>query len=507
MPRQVDLTTAVPGAGSLDLAATHETFLGTVATLVYNITTTPWSSNGYTVLPFWPSVMTLDDFATLNPATATNWRGETTVLSTRYDCKPAKSERGPIVKKDFTSMVNRLAPDYERLDTIFVHGTSKMLTNTLSSDDGCHYDIDSSPTLMVRGSRSINWARTLDPIYEVGMGFVPTQLGSSDPEAWIHVLGNQSTSPPQGNVTQPEYFNLLGEQIGPDGWLIRHNRSGACEYKDVILVESNLTDPSEFSNQDTSGNSNFTQRALICGLEVFMADMPVSITTSGRKFNISLDRDKFQRDKVPLSLPWLNLEDVLRLLHTSDWLPYVESQGLLTGRSAVLLAAQTNGTFDGIIHNEELPEKAERAVQEFLGQLVLSFVTTVGASETKQIPGQMTVMERRITVIDKVGVALAILFGVNIALLSIVLFTCNRNKRPLRLKHNPWTVSGAAELMIRSNWDMGLWKRLCIASHDGKESYAENKAYGKEDIKIEECEISSEFEGSILNLHLFYNIC
>ena len=503
MSRGVNFTSAALGPGPLNLTATHETFLATISSLLYNITSSPWTYDGYTVFPFWPYEMSFDSFSKLDPNATTNWEAVTAVVGTLYNCIPAKSDRGPMVEKNITSMTQWFShsPNSSHLTEFrgLVNGTSKMLTNMISLENGCRYQIDSSPSLVAHKTKVVNWGQTSGSIYEIGMP-MDDQHPSSDPTAWIYFPDPQYTTSGIVEFGQTMIELLSGEKIGPNGWLIRHNRTGDCDGKDLILVESIPYHPWDFSNQYQKNGSNFTQRALMGSLEVSIAHLPVSVTAIGRTLNVSFDKSQFQQDKVQLLSTLLNVSNVLELFHASDWVPYVEQQSILAGKSATLLAAQTNGTFDGLVYDEKLAEKAERAVQQFLGQLLLLSITREGIPEATQIQGSMAMTTKRIIVIKGVGIALALLFGLNATLLIIILCTCNRTKRPLQLKHNPWTVSGAADFIVASNLDMGLWGRLWSRTHEEMALHLIGRSYGTVDFKIQEC-AASEIEGDSHSPH------
>ncbi|KAJ4293480.1 hypothetical protein N0V90_008763 [Kalmusia sp. IMI 367209] len=456
----VQLQKRVPKANSpLQLNASPDVFLGTTGALIYNSSVDPWTLGAYTVLPFWPEG---SDTATMLEGGEHNkkqsWKTTTSVFRTQYRCISMDTKITLNNTKHFSTRGYRFNTTTAKKIWSMVNGTSKMDTTVLSSTDGCSYQIDMSPTLMVNRLRSAVWGRAADPLYDIGMGFSPDQDAMNKTQGWIYSPG--------------PYAYTLDTVIDFKSPLLRHNRSAACVDKDIIHLSTELVDPDA-----ESFRKNYSQKAWECQLDISTADIPVTLLLSEDGSELTFDHHEFSQKESLIGHDLLNNSDVRRILHQSNWLSYLNPAIFKTDRSALLLSAEYDYEFDRMISDNALPDKLQSTVETFFAALLQSSLAVEGASETEATSGINTMVKPRVEVFEGTGIALSILYGLCALLLAALAWQCTASHRSLNLTSNPSTTEGVTDLVATGHWDKASWKPLFIASTEETERFLRSKIY------------------------------
>jgi hypothetical protein len=458
--RQLQLTKRMlPVSAPVTLQATPDTFLGTTSSLLYNLSISPWTIDEYTVLPFWPEGEDPDAFLNRTDYNKTEtWEAVTSIFKTEYRCSIMTVSTSFNNTKRFTATGT---PDRTKTlhpPTMLVNGTSKMDTTLLGSDDGCQYQFDMAPTLMTNRVSSVSWARADSSLYDIGMSWASDMDVRNTSGSWIYTPGNESYS--------------LDKSIGPTSPYLRFNSSSECTGKDIMILSTEL-----FVSSGQPFLPNYTQKAWECELSITTAALPVTMVLGGNPSSITFDRDAFSRTQVAVAENALNLTDVRVILHSSNWLSYLDPATFSADRSALLLSAEYGYDFDAMMSAEDLPSRAQKTVESFFAALVQTSLSLKGASDEQSISGESTTETTRIKVLQGVGVALAVLFGLNACLLAALAWQCTSTHRPLNLASNPSTTEGVIDLIAAGHWDKEIWKPLSIASREELERSLRAKSY------------------------------
>jgi hypothetical protein len=339
---------------------------------------------------------------------------------------------------------------------VIVNGTSKMDTTILSSDDGCQYQTDVAPTLMLNRVNSVVWGRASDSLYSVGVSWSDVHDPSPDPNDWIYIPFNTTS-----NETTSNTRYSLERTISSKSPFVRYNSSGACERTDIVLMGTVLfTDPEE------PFMSNYTQKAWACELEVGTADLPVTISMARNTINVTFSHSDFDQNRVKVGDDMLNMTEARRLLHQSEWLPYLSPATFLSDRSALLLTAEYGYDFTTMLADDDMPVKLQNTTQAFFAELLQSAFSQNSDWTEKTLSGENIAQRERVRVLRGVGIAIAVIFALNACLLAVLARQCLTTNRPLNLTTNPSTTEGAADLVIGGHWDREAWKAFFIASKE-----------------------------------------
>jgi hypothetical protein len=147
VPQSVDFFRLAPQAGSsLPIEADRATHFRTIANLLQNVSTSPWITDEYTILPFWPASLKEEPINTLPTDSSQNWQGETTMFKAELSC-------------------TQMTVEAERTGQFIIEkedgaGASDAVSIIWSSPNGCKYGLAASMNLFNEGGGSWSNAST-----------------------------------------------------------------------------------------------------------------------------------------------------------------------------------------------------------------------------------------------------------------------------------------------------------------------------------------------------------
>ena len=145
VPQSVDFFGLAPQSGSpLPIEADRTTHFRTIANLLQNVSTSPWITDEYTILPFWPASLHADPINTLPTDSSQKWEGETTMFKTELSCTQMK------VEAEHTGQFV-IQKGYAPSDAVSI---------IWSSPNGCRYGLVASMDLFNEGGGSWSNAST-----------------------------------------------------------------------------------------------------------------------------------------------------------------------------------------------------------------------------------------------------------------------------------------------------------------------------------------------------------
>lgn len=87
VPQSTDFYRLVPSTNSpLPINADSTTHFRTIANLLQNVSTSPWITDNYTILPFWPTTLHDNPINTLPTDSNQKWQAETTMFKSELSC-------------------------------------------------------------------------------------------------------------------------------------------------------------------------------------------------------------------------------------------------------------------------------------------------------------------------------------------------------------------------------------------------------------------------------------
>ncbi|KAJ4294300.1 hypothetical protein N0V90_007990 [Kalmusia sp. IMI 367209] len=397
--RPYEMTRLTSREGStLKPSVQRDTYFRTTGAILQNVTTSPWISDEYVILPFWPSGSTSSPWDAQFPSTPQTWQAETTVFRNDLQC----------------SRLDLAATDVQHLNYEVRNITQwyDLISVRLENDSGCKYNLTFN-------------ASDLGPHSAVG-----------------------SWSDPDKLVKEYSYFKALDK---PD-WKPIYNDK--CLGDEVIIMSTEWL-PWDFifsTNKTTEILANLTMSSYLCQSSHTMAVTPVRVSTSASEFNVDFDIEAFNKAQQKVSSDVLNISQFVELYTDPDWYTYIPtSLESMTGNTVsgalALLATQYDFDYSKMMNDTKLPEQAARVQRRHFGELLRSSLDVQGASQNNGIVGSRMVSERRITVRMEAAAALvALLVFCFFTMLGIVWLSSIR-RRPLHLKYEPATVLGTVSLV------------------------------------------------------------
>ncbi|KAF3386640.1 hypothetical protein F1880_000487 [Penicillium rolfsii] len=160
IPKSMDFLTLAPAAGSpLPLNADRTTHFRTIANLLRNVSTSPWITDEYTILPFWPAELDTAPVTSLPTNSTQKWTAETVMFKSDLTCTPMKLEKKASGSITYTK-------DYAPIES----------NSTIwSSPDGCRYGMSVSTDFWSVGGGS--WSDASNFYY------APAAMGQGGGEA------------------------------------------------------------------------------------------------------------------------------------------------------------------------------------------------------------------------------------------------------------------------------------------------------------------------------------
>lgn len=144
VPAKTNFHGLSPAVGSaLPINADRATNFRTIANLLQNVSTSPWITDNYTILPFWPASLKDAPITSLPSTSSQKWRAETTMFRSELSCTRMTVESQTHVRQGF----QKYAP-VDAISTIW------------SSADGCKYGLSVDKNFFVIGGGSWSDAST-----------------------------------------------------------------------------------------------------------------------------------------------------------------------------------------------------------------------------------------------------------------------------------------------------------------------------------------------------------
>ncbi|KAJ5103832.1 hypothetical protein N7532_004361 [Penicillium argentinense] len=142
VPKSTAFTSLVPTKDSpLSLDSDRATHFRTIANLLQNVSTSPWITDEYTILPFWPTDMQNVPIKSLPTSPSQKWEAETVMFKSQFNCTQMKLDRQTSV-----------SPKYGLL------GKLPSISTIWSSSDGCKYGLTVETSFFEDGGGS--WSDT-----------------------------------------------------------------------------------------------------------------------------------------------------------------------------------------------------------------------------------------------------------------------------------------------------------------------------------------------------------
>ncbi|KAF2016569.1 hypothetical protein BU24DRAFT_205296 [Aaosphaeria arxii CBS 175.79] len=377
-------------------------YLHTIGHMLQNVTTSPWISDEYSVLPFWPIEIDRPSGSRF-PDLRETWEAESLVFQSDLVCEDLKLTSGPLMM-NYTHYVEYYFEN-KTLNTNFTM-SQDLVSLLLETDSGCKF------------------------------GFSYPRFDSIDSYPgsvfWTDVARMNVESMSSGCIYTNECKSAQKSQL--------LNHTSECTPGEVMfMMTANSTNPrTKIAGQ-------------LCRPHFYVATLPVTVSIDNTATVFTFDEASFLQARSPIGYDIANISTFQSEFLNSTWDAHLKSVSKfaqtrpLLGGPARLLAAQYGFNASEVLRDTGMIEKASRLKQRAFGQALLSSLD--GISTTAQIDGRVFTVRRRIVVNEAVALTLEVVLGSIVCLLVVVFWFSRSHRRPLGLAEDPAFTNTVASLI------------------------------------------------------------
>jgi hypothetical protein len=430
---------AVPaGEAPPNFRTDRSTFLRTTTALLQNYSSSPWVTDDYFILPFWPS--DLGDIQ-WSPKTSSPqvWIAETHVFRADLQCSKLELSR--------TNVYERSPTTYESMQSPYESNREEpkylLLSMQLQSKAGCTYNL----TFNASSSPSSAWAP--EPKWPPIIRQYTTGLGS-----WADI----------NRFSRRDGFDydariVLGEK---------------CHEDESIILSTEWCSPDSDCNR-IAGNVSAVGYACSSGYSV--AKMSVQATLTETSFVVKFDEDEFRKISNEQSSNILDLARIRPVTMASDFYNFVPQSTVFQNLgydkdsiqppfqgAASLLSTLYSQNLTAMIEDPDLPHKAARMRRRFFAEMLQTTFNTPETLSDEAIRGAKIMSERRVLVSMPVAMVVCSLSFVSFSLLIVILWHIGSGRRQLNSLYNLNTIAGVVFLIAENHAVLTKFKELSHCS-------------------------------------------
>jgi hypothetical protein len=378
---------ALNNASTLVPRTNRATYLRTTGAILQNYSTSPWVTNEYTILPFWPeNLSTVKSPWNYRSPSAELWEAETIVFRSDLDCTELH-----LKTKDL---------GFEKDESVQSDTYGNYLASVLfESDAGCQVNLSTNATSL--------WTSAF--------------LMAKDWALWT-------------DIDHLLVANSYGEEPS-----LKHNDK--CSHDSLILLSTPWW--TDLKGHDTEFLPNMTMKAYGCDSVHTMAEISVRAEVTETDLTIHFDEENFDRVSHPVPSSVIDLAKLRNIYTDVAWGEYLpqktfndESLPLVPG-AAALLGVDHRFNVTAMMADRDLVKTAARLRRRFFNEIVETSLQYPGASRPEIASGTVTVSSRRVLVNEQVALALFALLTVSFGMLLAVLWFTRLDVRPIGMYRDP----------------------------------------------------------------------
>lgn len=387
VPKSADFLQLTPATKSpLPIDADRSTHFRTIANLLQNVSTSPWITDEYTILPVWPAELQEAPITSLPSSSSQTWEAETTMFKTEFSCTQM-------------SVDHETFPDVQYSKDGIKYGATPSVSIIWSSPGGCKYGLSVDKTFFNMGGGSWSDASTFyyatsSLYYDSGSPLFTTNMTEECKNKEILIM--------------------------TDSW----KKSGAgytAQLCDTKYYMANVTTSIGLMGDDPNISFNETD------FEANKVSIPDTLVNTTEFRNLTLDSNW---PTYMISILWSNTA--------------------LLGGPSILLGALYDYNMTALINDPNWVSSAAKAKQRYFGEVLQAALSHQGASQKVGMQGIVRDIETRVIVQAGIAIALGILFALSFSLVLVIWWCSRLGRRPLNLKEDPASTLGVACLMTHN---------------------------------------------------------
>jgi hypothetical protein len=399
----------IPNGTTLRPLAERETYLQTMAAISQNYSTSPWITDGFVVLPFWPE----DSTDTSSPwdsqvSNSGTWEAETTIFHNELVCTKLSLEKKDIYLRHAQSEYEAEINDKLYLASVL-----------LESNFGCKFNFTVNVTE--------NIPEGTQPAVHT-----PFLTFSSDWVSWSDIN-----------------HIILGGSYSDDATGILNED---CHESEIIMMSTPWW-PAQFLTPTYSLLENMSMSAYACHPDYSMAIVPARATVAQKALSVEFDEDIFHQKRIPLPSTIFDLRELNKIYTDIQWSSFVPQPSMVEtsaggdftfGGAAAMLGAPYNFSVPRMMADSDLPMVAAQFRRRFFAEIIGTSLQHTDLLEERRTTGRRLEFVRKVIVS---GQATSIACGLLLAsstFLFGVLWMMNASKRTLNAQQDPSTPLGTS---------------------------------------------------------------
>lgn len=247
-------------------------------------------------------------------------------------------------------------------------------------------------------------------------------------------------------------FNNLSWAASTSTMLSYSNSSSNCGSRSFLSFNTPWT-----ADEQLKTNSH------VCSSTYLAAEVTVEVALSESSMELSIDPEEFESSQRKLDPAALNIQTLEDSFFRANWEAHFPT-GYFAGPSQALASMYGNSSRK-LVESGAILEQARKLQQQWLGQMLLSAQSVAGMPVTEKL-ASVTTTERRIAVIEGIGVVIGVLFLLNAGMLVALTLRSRLQRRPLCLSNDPASIAAAAVLIASDDSAAAAFQGLGRASAD-----------------------------------------
>ncbi|KAH6616889.1 hypothetical protein C7974DRAFT_319174 [Boeremia exigua] len=423
-------------AHPLQPRAKRDTYLQTTGAILKNYSTSPWITDDYLIMPFWPSNSPhVESPWTFRSLQADSWEANTTVFRNDFVCTDLRLSKKDMYLRHAVNSSDSMNDETLRYNKTYVASV------LLESDHGCHFNLTVNAT---------------------------AQYGYEN----VEVTGNWISWGDSHRI-------MFRDEYSKDA-IVRLNEE--CPEDEIILMSTPWWE--EYTKPEKLFN-NLTVQAYACHSEHTMADIPVRILGKPERQSVQFDEEMFHRIRTPITPAMVDLQELRNIYKSvawSDFIPQKPSSSMkkgFFGGSAAVLGRGYNFSIPEMMADPNLLARAGRFRRRFFAEIIGATLqhNTISVSQQQQMAGVSYGSSRQVVVSGQAAYILCALLATSFCALLGIIWWVRPTKRNLGLYCDPSMVLGVAQWASGNRSVLSEFRRLDLATRKSLKEDLTNRLF------------------------------
>jgi hypothetical protein len=444
---------------TLHPVAERDTYLQTMGAIFQNYSTSPWITEGFVVLPFWPEdSLDTDSRWDSQVSHSGTWEADTTIFHNDLVCTELSMKQKDLYLRHAAN--NNEANETEKFYLASV---------LLESNRGCQFNFTVNVTN--------NWA-TSEKGGTKGTHFLEF---SSDWVSWSDIN-----------------HIMIRNSYSKDA-IVRLNED--CHENEIILMSTPWW-PGQFQTPTDRFSENMTMSAYACHSDYSMAVIPVRATAALKALSVEFDENLFNQKRVPLPSTTIDLRELNDIYTDTTWSQFVPQYMKIPagepvfGGAAAMLGAPYSFSVPRMMTESNLTVGAAQFRRRFFAEILGTSMQRTEILEEHRTTGRRLEPTRKVLVSGQAASIACALLLTSSFFLSCVLWSMHTSRRALNANQDLSTLLGTSAWAGGNALVLHKLKKLDLATRKMLKDELANRTFFSKHSKLDEAEFDVQIAQS-----------